>query len=317
MAASLLSAKLLSGLGIVVLLKRYFNGAVCHNHPNLTGKYIIITGANAGIGKVTAIELAKLGAYVIIACRDPQRAEDALQDIKKESKSSMIEFLQLDLSDLSSIRKFSEEYHKKFKQLDILLNNAGIMGCPYTKTKDSFEMQIGTNHLGHFLLTNLLLYLLKKTPNSRVVTVASGLERDGTIDLEDLHWERRPYDPFKSYCQSKSANISFAEELYRRYGNAGISSVSLHPGVIVTELSKHYINHPVKKMLFYFLSPILHLVTKNIWYGTQTSLYCCVTPDLRHGHFSDCAPKKPKGRDSCDPEVAQKLWDLSAKLVGL
>jgi len=301
-------------VGVAMCIKRYYNGGRCVYSPNLTGKFVIVTGANTGIGKVAATELAILGAHVIVACRDEGRGNEAVADIKAQTGNNRVEFMQLDLADLSSVRKFSQEYHNHCNRLDILLNNAGVMESPYSKTKDGFEMQFGTNHLGHFLLTNLLIDLLKNSGNGRVVTVSSGAHLKGHIDFNDLMFDERKYDPKAAYNQSKLANILFASELHHRYSQYGITSVSLRPGVINTDIMRHYT--PTQRMLFKLFSPILYFVTKTVWWGAQTSLHCCLAPEILPGYYSDCVLKEPNP-EAGDEKVARKLWEVSAKLVKL
>ena len=197
----------------------------------IDGKVVIITGANSGIGKETAIDLAKRGGKIYIACRDIKRGEDALTEIKLESKSENVYFLQLDLASLDSVRDFSQKFHELESQLHILINNAGVMACPKADTKDGFEMQIGTNHLGHFLLTNLLLDLLKASIPSRIVVVSSILHRIGRINKRDFNCEKS-YSKWFAYGQSKLANILFAHELAHRLEGTGVTINSLHPGLL-------------------------------------------------------------------------------------
>lgn len=203
----------------------------------IDGKVVIITGANSGIGKETAIDLAKRGGKVYIACRNQQRGEDALKEIKEESGSVNVFFLQLDLSSLESIRQFSKKFHEMETQLHILINNAGVMACPRALTKDGFEMQIGTNHMGHFLLTNLLLDLLKQSSPSRIVNVSSLFHWYGRINREDLNSEKS-YWKWIAYGQSKLANILFTRELSKKLEGSGVTANVLHPGAVRTGLTR-------------------------------------------------------------------------------
>lgn len=189
----------------------------------------IITGANTGIGKENAIDFARRGAKVYIACRDVQRGEDALKDIKTASGSDKVFFLQLDLASLDSVREFSRKFHELESQLHLLINNAGVMMCPKALTKDGFEMQIGTNHLGHFLLTNLLLDLLKASAPSRIVNVSSAGHTMSDINKDDLMSEKS-YSKLKAYAQSKLANVLFSTELAKKLEGTGVTVNSLHPG---------------------------------------------------------------------------------------
>lgn len=202
----------------------------------IDGKVVVITGANSGIGKETAIDLARRGGKVYIACRDVKRGEDALKEIMEKSESNDVHFLQLDLASMDSIREFCKKFHELECQLHILINNAGIMACPKATTKDGFEIQLGTNHLGHFLLTNLLLDLLKAAAPSRVVVVSSILHRIGRIKKDDLNSEKSYWKWFV-YGQSKLANILFTRELAKRLEGTKVTANCLHPGLKILEVS--------------------------------------------------------------------------------
>ena len=193
-------------------------------------KVVIITGANTGIGKETAIDLAKRGGKIYIACRDKTRGESALVDIRRESGSDKVYFLQLDLASLKSVREFSKKFHQLESKLDILINNAGVMACPKSTTEDKFETQIGTNHLGHFLLTNLLLDLLKSSAPSRIVNVSSRAHERGEIYRDDLMLDKS-YSPLKAYSQSKLANVLFTRKLAKELQGTKVIVNSCHPGM--------------------------------------------------------------------------------------
>ncbi|KAM9352710.1 retinol dehydrogenase 13 isoform 2-T2 [Symphorus nematophorus] len=264
----------------VAVLRRWIAGGVCRSSVRLDGKTVLITGANTGIGKETSRELARRGARVVMACRDLTRAEQAAEEIRRSTGN-------------------------------------GVMMCPRWLTEDGFETQLAVNHLGHFLLTNLLLPKLKSSAPSRVVTVSSIAHQGGQIDLDDLFFSRRPYSSLESYRQSKLANVLFSRELARRLKGSGVSSFCLHPGVIRTELGRHV------QSWFPGLGALLSLpsllLMKTPRQGSQTTVFCAVTPGLeeRSGrYFSDCAEKEaaPEGQDD---EVASRLWEESARLVGL
>lgn len=224
------------------LFDRYFAGGVCRSRVSLNGKTVIITGGNTGIGKETALDLAKRKARVILACRNDDRGQTAAEEIRKASRNKNVEYRHLDLSSLSSVRQFSSDILDEDIPVDILINNAGIMRCPYWKTEDGFEMQFGVNHLGHFLLTNLLLDRIKESPNARIVNVSSiGYKRvpEG-INFDDLNSEIK-YSPHKAYCQSKLANVLFTRKLAKRLEGTTVTVNSLHPGVIWTDLGRHFV----------------------------------------------------------------------------
>ena len=183
---------------------------------DLTGRVVIVTGANSGIGLEAAQELARHGAQTILAVRDPVRGEEAAAAIRSAAPEAAVRVMALDLADLTSVRAFADAFLADHDRLDLLVNNAGVMMPPKSTTADGFELQFGTNHLGHFALTGLLLERLMATSGSRVVTVASQAHRSGTIDFDDLQWEGRPYRKMASYGQSKLANLLFTFELQRR-----------------------------------------------------------------------------------------------------
>ncbi|MFI8995068.1 oxidoreductase [Streptomyces sp. NPDC053542] len=204
--------------------------------PDLTGKLAVVTGANSGLGYVTARELARRGAKVILACRDKDRGAAAAAQLHSEVPASDVEMRTLDLADLASVRGFAADLAPA--RLDLLINNAGVMALPHRRTADGFEMQFGTNHLGHFALTGLLLPALLATPGARVVTVSSGFHALANVDLSDLNYEHGRYRRWIAYARSKSANLLFTHELANRLGRAGadVLSVAAHPGYAATNL---------------------------------------------------------------------------------
>ena len=233
---------LCSGVAVVGLATfRYFCviGRSCRSKKRLDGKTAIVTGANSGIGKETAIDLAKRGARVIVACRDVKKGSDAVRDIKEASKSEEVVLKKLDLASLASVRQFSEEILQEESHIDLLINNAGIVVESYHLTEDGFEMQFGTNHLGHFLLTNLLLDRIKESAPSRVVTVSSNANFYGSLDFDDMMWANCNYKSFRAYARSKLANVMFSRELAKRLEGTGVSTYSLHPGAIRTNITRY------------------------------------------------------------------------------
>lgn len=273
---------------------------------------MIITGANTGIGKETARDLAKRGARIIMACRDMEKAEGARTEIMDEAGNEDIVVRKLDLSSLSSIREFAELINREEKQVNILINNAGIMMCPYSKTSDGFEMQFGVNHLGHFLLTYLLLDLIKRSAPARIVTVASVAHTWTGLRLDDINSERS-YDNVKAYGQSKLANVLCTRSLAKRLRGTGVSVFALHPGVVQSELWRH-LNTTVQIAV-----KVFRIFTKTTVEGAQTSIYCAVEPGLETasgGYFSDCAPARCS-RAGSDDELAETLWALSCKMLDI
>lgn len=209
--------------------RKYMQGRSFKKDTKIEGRIVIITGANSGIGKETAIDLAKRGGKIYIACRDEKRGEDALKEIKEKSESDNVHFLKLDLASMESIREFSRKFHELETNLHILINNAGVMACPKELTKDGFEMHFGTNHLGHFLLTSLLLDIMKVSAPARIINVASLFYIVGKIRRDDLFGEKFYFRWF-AYASSKLANILFTRELADRLKGTRVTANVLHPG---------------------------------------------------------------------------------------
>ncbi|XP_066532373.1 retinol dehydrogenase 12 isoform X2 [Hoplias malabaricus] len=247
-----------------------------------------------------------------MACRDLEKGEAARKELVENSGNPDIVVRKLDLSDIKSIKEFAEVINTEEKQLNILINNAGIMMCPYWKTADGFEMQFGVNHLGHFLLTYLLLDLIKRSAPARIVNVASVAHTWGSIRLDDINSEKS-YAPRRAYGQSKLANILCTRSLARRLQGTGVTVYSLHPGVVCTELWRN-LSKPIQVAVKVF-SPFI----KTSAEGAQTSIYCSVEPQLEKqtgGYYSDCAPARCS-REACDDEMAQNLWELSCNMLGI
>ena len=233
---------LCSGVAVVSLAAfRYFFvvGRSCRSKKRLDGKMAIVTGANSGIGKETAIDLAKRGARVIVACRDEKRGSDAVRDIKAASKSEEVILKKLDLASLASVRQFSEEILQEERHIDLLINNAARLVSSHHLTEDGFEMQFGTNYLGHFLLTNLLLDRIKESAPSRIVNVSSDGHYYGSLDFNNMMWVNCNYKSFAAYARSKLANVMFSRELAKRLEGTGVSTYSLHPGHVRTNVANY------------------------------------------------------------------------------
>ncbi|XP_030623395.1 retinol dehydrogenase 12 [Chanos chanos] len=276
----------------------------------LDGKTAIVTGANTGIGKETAKDLAKRGARVIIACRDMERAQEAANDIIREAGNVTVLPRKLDLADTKSICEFAELIYNTEKSLHLLINNAGVAICPYSTTADGFEMQFGVNHLGHFFLTYLLLDILKHSAPSRVINVSSVAHSMGKIHFEDLNSEKS-YHPVKAFVQSKLANVLFTRELARRVEDLGVTAYVVDPGIVKTELTRH-----MKKSLQLFLKTCGFLM-KTPAEGAYTVLYCALAPDLQTGgYYRNCglASCSRAANDDC---TANKLWAVSCRLLGI
>lgn len=302
---------------------------------DLRDRLYIVTGANSGIGLVTAGQLARQGATVVMACRRTDAGEAAAEGIRREFSTARIEVLPLDLGRIASIRAFVETFLARHRQLHGLVNNAGIMNAPLGRTADGFELQFGTNHLGHFLLTALLLDALKAAAPSRIVNVASlyhvhARGRVGAIHFEDPNYEERRYDGWEAYAQSKLANVLHAKELARRLAGTGVTAVSLNPGWVRTNL----IRNTAPVWLQNLLQPVLRYAGGMIepWEGAQTTLHCLLAPEVAEhsgayysqiGLYHDRAaraggwPLLSPNPLAHDDRVAQRLWEISEGLVGL
>ncbi|KAI8908913.1 hypothetical protein EDD86DRAFT_191207 [Gorgonomyces haynaldii] len=295
---------------------------VDHYASEAKGKYVLVTGGNGGLGLETARVLAKQGAIVTILSRGVSNAEKAVETIKKQHPEAQVSYLQLDLADLDSVRKCAQEYIATGKPLNILINNAGIMACPYTKTKNGFESQFGVNHLGHFLFTSLLLPLLEKsgTPEkpSRVIQLSSCAAtlfapKEGIL-FGDL--EGKNYNAWERYGQSKLANGLYAFELAKRTKN--VLAVSVHPGVIQeTNLSQHLSFSSTLQMLWTVNKTQMHYLffSKNTGQGAATSVYCALAPIENGKYYEDCQLSTKTHPQHYNEELAKKLWTVSEELV--
>ncbi len=287
------------------------------NIPDQTGRVVIVTGANSGIGYETARALAKKGATVIMACRNQQKGEAAAQQIRDQEPKGTVEMMQLDLGDLDSVRRFAETIQNDYDRLDLLINNAGIMYPPFGKTKQGFETQFGVNHLGHFALTGLLLDLIMRTPQSRIVTVSSGAHRFGRIDFDNLNAEK-VYRANAAYGQSKLANLLFTYELQRKLQAAGSDTIAVaaHPGWTATNLQQY---SGVLSLLNRFLAQTPAM-------GALPTLRVATAPDVQGGDYYGPSkrmemvgyPKKVQSNArSHDTAVAAQLWAVSEEMTGV
>ena len=225
-----------------VALRVYFvNGVPCRSKKRLDGKTVIVTGGNTGIGKVTVMELSRRGAHVILACRDVSKGQAAVREIKSTVPHADIVCMELDLASLSSVRRFADQILQNESRVHILVNNAGVMFVPYQVTEDGYELTFAVNHLGHFLLTCLLLDRIKDSAPSRIITVSSAAHYIGYLDFDDMMWTKR-YNAQLSYARSKLANIMFTRELASRLVGTNITVCSLHPGTIRTELLRYFMS---------------------------------------------------------------------------
>ena len=297
--------------------------------PSQAGRTAIVTGANSGIGLQTSMALAAAGAKVIMACRSPDRAAAAIEDIRSRVPQADVALMKLDLSSLASVRDFADEFRGRHERLDLLINNAGIMGVPFATTVDGFESQMGTNHLGHFALTGLLIEPLLATPAARIITVGSmGHWRAKPLDLADLHYARRTYKPFDAYCASKLANLLFMKELGRRLAARGATQVSAggHPGGADTNIQKAEPG-TFAAMRMAVMRPIaLRWFINTAEVGALSTLYAATMPgvgnddyygpDRVFGMKGHPAPAR-RSRLAQDADAAQRLWTVSVKQTGI
>jgi len=286
--------------------------------PDQTGRVAIVTGANSGIGLETARELARKGAHVVLACRSQARAEAALEDIRSDLPEARIEFMALDLADLEQVRVFADAVHERFDRLDLLVNNAGVMVPPATKTKQGYELQLGVNHLGHFALTGQLLDLLLATDGARIVNVSSMAHRFGSVNFDDLDFDARGYNASAAYGQSKLANLLFTAELARRLEAAGASVLvaAAHPGWTQTNLQKH-------SALFQRLNPFFGMQPIG---GALPTLRAATDADVEAGDYfgpsrffemSGPPRKAARSRAAQDRNDAKRLWEVSEQRTGV
>jgi NAD(P)-dependent dehydrogenase (short-subunit alcohol dehydrogenase family) len=289
--------------------------------PDQTGRIAIVTGANSGIGLITARELARAGATVVLACRNTDKAQAAGIEIGAKTPSANLEIAALDLSSLDSVRSFAQRF--PHDHLDLLINNAGVMAPPRKQTVDGFELQFGTNHLGHFALTGLLIERMAGRPDARVVTVSSGAHRMGRIAFDDLQGERK-YRRWSAYGQSKLANLLFAFELDRRLRAAGSSvrSIAAHPGYAATNLQSAAAP-TLDRMLMKFTNLVM---AQSAEMGALPTLYAATLPDLEGGAYvgpggfmeqRGYPAKVTSNPASRDEEVARQLWSVSEQLTGV
>ncbi|MDY0198274.1 MAG: oxidoreductase [Tenuifilaceae bacterium] len=293
--------------------------------PDQSGKTVVVTGGNSGLGFETAKALAQKGADVVLACRSESKGEAAKTAILTEYPEAKVIVMALDLMDLSSIKSFAQMFTKSYSQLHILINNAGIMTSPYGLTKDGFESQMGTNHLGHFALTGLLLDTLVRTPNSRVVVVSSLAHRQWKISFDNTLFENaQGYNSMRAYARSKLANLLFTYELQRKFEAKGINNlvVAAHPGASFTNLGRHLEG----KFLFKVLRPLIIKVLPTPKSGALPQLRAAVDTNVKGGEFygpsglmelSGYPVLVKSTKASHNAEDAQKLWTISEELTGV
>jgi NAD(P)-dependent dehydrogenase (short-subunit alcohol dehydrogenase family) len=291
--------------------------------PSQPGRVALVTGANSGLGLVITRELARAGARVVMACRNTERGQQAARQIEAALPSAALEVSELDLGNLDSVSRFAQRFRDQGAGLDLLVNNAGVMAPPRTETADGFELQFGTNHLGHFALTGQLIGELRGSDDARVVTMSSGAHRIGKITFDDLQRNRR-YNRWTAYGQSKLANLMFALELDRRLRASGwsVTSVAAHPGYAATNLQ----SAAAPKLDRALMAVTNRLLAQSADMGALPALYAATAPGVRGGQFigpdgiaeqrGHPEPVTPSA-DARDEDVAARLWEVSEQLTGV
>ncbi|HET7324446.1 MAG TPA: oxidoreductase [Halococcus sp.] len=296
---------------------------------DLSGKTVVVTGANSGLGFEAARAFANHGAGVVLACRDTERGTEAGEQIREEAPEVPLTVIELDLADLSSIREFAANFENTHDELHVLCNNAGVMAIPRSETTDGFETQFGVNHVGHFALTGLLLDHLRETDGeTRIVTQSSALHENGKIDFDDLQ-SQESYDKWDAYGQSKLANLLFAYELQRRLRGAGIedvTSVASHPGYASTNLQKRGPEQSGSTVRLWGMKAANAVFAQDAETGVLALLYAATAPDIDGGEYIGPGgfmnmrghPEEQHSSDrSYDEETAERLWEVSKEFTGV
>ena len=280
-------------------------------------KIILITGANRGIGKETTRALAEKGATIIMACRNLEKAEPVREIIQTESKNPNIEVMKLDLASLKSVRNFTQEFKARYQQLNVLINNAGVFCMKREETEEGFELTIGVNHLGHFLLTYELLPILEKTPDARIINLSSNAHFSADLDLDDLHFKKRKYSGIKAYGSSRLATVFFTQELAERLKKKDITVNSLHPGHVDTNMWDLW--GPEKKWYQSIINGMIKLFLISAEEGAQTSIYLASSNEVKGITGKYFAKKRIKAasKKCSDIKLQNELWQLSERLTGI
>jgi len=294
--------------------------------PDQSGRTAVVTGANSGLGHVTARELARRGARVVLACRSEVRGSEAVDRLVSEVPCAHAEFVRLDLGDLESVREFAAAYERAHDRLDLLVNNAGVMALPHGRTADGFETQFGVNHLGHFALTGLLLPALLTTPGARVVTLSSGIHAIANIDITDLNSERQ-YRRWIAYGRSKTANLLFTHELARRLATIGseVVAAAAHPGYAVTNLQTTGPRMAGRKGAERFIGTATRILGQSAEAGALPTLYAATAPGVLPDSFTGPSFAMWRGSPAkswragwtLNDAVGERLWEASEELTGV
>ncbi len=297
---------------------------------DLSGQTAFITGANSGLGQETARAMAARGAHVVMAGRDQGKLDEAAAAIRASVADAQIETITLDLGSLESIRAATSRARQRFDTIDLLINNAGVMACPFTHTSDGFEMQFGTNHLGHFALTAELMPLIERGSAKRIVNLSSRGHHFAPVDFDDPNFTHRPYDPWASYGQSKTANILFSVGLEARFAVMGIHAYAVHPGGIQTNLGRHMTEDMIAALMARVTSSDAAFEWKTIPQGAATTCWAATAPELEGGsgigggvYCEDCHVAEVDDESAAggvrsyalNSSYADRLWKLSEELT--
>ena len=294
---------------------------------DLSGRTFFITGGNSGLGLESGRALAAKGAHIVLAGRDPAKLDEAAEAIRADTPNAQVETIVCDLASLASMRDCGREARERLAKIDVLINNAGIMACPFGQTTDGFERQFGTNHIGHFVLTNELLPLIEKGENPRIINLSSLAHIRSDIDFDDPNFERREYDKQVAYGQSKTANALHAVALDARLKERGIRAASVHPGGIVTNLGRHLTDED-REALMARMAKLAEagMAMKSIPQGAATQVWAATLLDIdAHGgaYCENCSVAEVKEESiadgvrpyAIDPEAAERLWTMSEKMI--
>ncbi|MEL6529977.1 MAG: SDR family NAD(P)-dependent oxidoreductase [Pseudomonadota bacterium] len=294
---------------------------------NLSGKTVFVTGGNSGLGLETGRAMAAKGAHVVLAGRDQAKLDEAVATIKADHSNANLETIICDLSSLGSVRACGTEANERFEKIDLLINNAGVMACPKTQTSDGFEMQFGTNHVGHFLLTKHLMPLVEAGSDKRIVNLSSRGHHIAPANLDDPNFESAAYDPWLSYGQSKTANILFSVGLEERFASKGVHAYAVHPGGIQTNLGRHMSEEESAALVERVTTSDPSFQWKTIPQGAATQCWAATAPELdgQGGVYcEDCHVAEVDNESSnggvrsyaLDKDSADRLWSISEELVG-
>jgi NAD(P)-dependent dehydrogenase (short-subunit alcohol dehydrogenase family) len=281
---------------------------------DMTGKTCLVTGANSGIGKETALGLARTGARVVLVCRNQQKGEQAMADIRREAGSTQLDLLIADMSSFGSVRALAAQVQQRYRRLDVLINNAGAAVARRTLSADGIEMTVAGNYLGAALLIFLLLDLLKSSAPSRIINVSSEAHRNARLDMDDLQFEKRKYNPLAAYGQSKLLMNAFTFELARRLDGTGVTANCLHPGVVATNI------WPADTpLIFKILIALAKPFMLNARRGAEVSLYLASSPDVARVSGQYFVKSKPaeSGGLSRDPKLIAAIWQWTEQMIGV